>query len=151
MKTTTTEEKPQLEINIPSSEISVTLNQKEDPVVLNDLETTSSTTTKETVTEKKRLSIFDNPIFCGCLLILAGIAIAFQAGKKRDLFICFSLNPLLIFRSIIVGCNATLNRYGGRSFSSVITFSIAVLCCIVFFFVDVTVGKRPLPTSHVRG
>ncbi|KAI9339256.1 hypothetical protein BD770DRAFT_400318 [Pilaira anomala] len=116
-----TEEKPQLEINIPSSsELSVTLNQKEDLVVINNLETT---TTKE----RKGLSIVDNPIFCGCLLVLAGIAIAFQAG-----------------------CNATLNRYGGRSFSSVITFSIAVLCCIVFFFFDVTVGKRPLPTSHVK-
>ncbi|KAI8645717.1 hypothetical protein BD408DRAFT_440740 [Parasitella parasitica] len=97
--------------------------------VCNDIELghqLAKTSTAESV-QKKVKKILDKPIFFGFLLILSGIAIAFQAG-----------------------CNATLNRYGGRGFSAVISFSVAVACCLIFFAVDVTVGKRPLPSDHVR-
>ncbi|GAA5815484.1 hypothetical protein MFLAVUS_008996 [Mucor flavus] len=118
-----TEVKSQLEINIPSSESSVTRNQKNEHTLGTEL---TRTTTLESAREKMQ-TLLDNPIFSGFLLIMAGIAIAFQAG-----------------------CNATLNRYGGRSFSSVISFSLGVVCCLIFFTVDVTIGKTPLPNDHVK-
>ncbi|KAI8991119.1 hypothetical protein BDF20DRAFT_842762 [Mycotypha africana] len=77
--------------------------------------------------EKEKMSLLDNNIFCGFLLILAGFAIAFQAG-----------------------CNATLNRYGGRSFSSVMSFSTGAVCCLIFFAFDIGLAKTPLPNDHVK-
>jgi transporter family-2 protein len=49
-----------------------------------------------------------------------------------------------------LGCNATLNRYGGRAFSSVVSFSVGVVCCLIFFAIDVTVGNTPLPNDHLK-
>ncbi|KAI8876724.1 DUF606-domain-containing protein [Backusella circina FSU 941] len=69
----------------------------------------------------------DNYYLSAFLLIVAGICIAFQAG-----------------------CNATLNQYGGRSFSAVISFSVGVVCCLIFFGLDVTVADTPLPNDYVK-
>jgi hypothetical protein len=84
------------------------------------------TSTVQTV-HKKMTDLLGNPFFSGVLLILAGSAIAFQAG-----------------------CNATLNKYGGRAFSSVISFSVGVGCCLIFFAFDVTVAGTPVPNNYVR-
>lgn len=137
-----TEVKSQLEINIPSSESSVTRNQKDEHTLGTEL---TRTTTLESAREKMQ-TLLDNPIFSGFLLIMAGIAIAFQAGKKYHTFY-YTLNQVNLY---VTGCNATLNRYGGRSFSSVISFSLGVVCCLIFFAVDVTIGKIPLPNDHVK-
>ncbi|CAO0796789.1 unnamed protein product [Mucor circinelloides] len=95
----------------------------------NDVELGHQLTRTSTIqsVQKKMTDLLDNPIFSGFLLILAGVAIAFQAG-----------------------CNATLNRYGGRAFSSVVSFGVGVACCLIFFAVDVTVGNTPLPNDRVR-
>ncbi|KAI8057563.1 uncharacterized protein B0P05DRAFT_591258 [Gilbertella persicaria] len=82
--------------------------------------------TKESV--KKAVNFtFNGPVFAGLLLVLAGAAIAFQAG-----------------------CNATLNHYGGRAFSSVISFAVGATCCLLFFLIDSTVGKTPLPNAKIK-
>ncbi|KAI9472361.1 MAG: hypothetical protein EXX96DRAFT_583781 [Benjaminiella poitrasii] len=97
---------------------------------LEDIESNQHSLTRTSTiqsAQKKMSDLLDNPIFTVFLLILAGISIAFQAG-----------------------CNATLNRYGGRSFSSVISFSTGVVCCLIFFALDVTIAKTPLPTDNVR-
>ncbi|CEP12635.1 hypothetical protein [Parasitella parasitica] len=98
-------------------------------VVCNDVELGHQLAKTSTIqsAQKTMKKLLDKPIFFGLLMVLAGIAIAFQAG-----------------------CNATLNRYGGRGFSSVISFSVAAACCLIFFAVDVTIGKRQLPNDHVR-
>jgi hypothetical protein len=54
-------ERSRAEIHIPSSEEAVTQNQNY---------------------EARLHKMLDNPIFPACLLILAGISIAFQAGKE---------------------------------------------------------------------
>ncbi|KAL7315249.1 hypothetical protein PS15m_006721 [Mucor circinelloides] len=70
--------------------------------------------------------LLDNQVFSGFLLVAAGCTLALQSG-----------------------CNATLTRYGGRSFSSVMSFSVGLLCCFIFFGVDVGALGTPLPTDHV--
>lgn len=82
--------------------------------------------TLETI-QKKVTTLLDNPLVPGALMILAGMTVAFQAG-----------------------CNATLNRYGGRAFSSVISFAVGVACCLIFFVFDVTVNKTPPPNDRVK-
>ncbi|KAL9543919.1 hypothetical protein PS6_009020 [Mucor atramentarius] len=72
--------------------------------------------------------LLDNQVFSGFLLVAAGCTLALQSG-----------------------CNATLTRYGGRSFSSVMSFSVGLLCCFIFFGVDVGALGTPLPTDHVLG
>ncbi|KAI8356162.1 hypothetical protein BD560DRAFT_406720 [Blakeslea trispora] len=86
----------------------------------------SRVTTAESVKKVFKFT-FDSPYFAGLLLIAAGAAIAFQAG-----------------------CNATLNRYGGRAFSSVVSFSVGTACCLMFFAIDSTVGKMPLPDNRLK-
>ncbi|KAI8376355.1 uncharacterized protein BYT42DRAFT_574305 [Radiomyces spectabilis] len=83
--------------------------------------------TPEPENKNKKTGLLQNPYFCGFLLILAGCAIAVQAG-----------------------CNATLNRYGGRSFSSVVTFVMAAICCFIFFVVDLSFLGTPRPTSRLK-
>jgi hypothetical protein len=53
-----------------------------DPV--NDVELGHQLTRTSTIqsVQKKMTTLLDNPIFSGFLLILAGVTIAFQAGKK---------------------------------------------------------------------
>ncbi|KAI8983467.1 hypothetical protein BDB01DRAFT_124971 [Pilobolus umbonatus] len=93
-----------------------------------NIEEKSQTSTKISILSlQKAMSILDQPAVSIVLLVLAGMALAFQAG-----------------------CNATLNRYGGRAFSSVISFSTGITCCLIFFALDVTVGKTPLPDDHVK-
>ncbi|CAO3692801.1 unnamed protein product [Rhizopus stolonifer] len=79
------------------------------------------------IEKKKMASVLDSVVFAGFLIVLGGICIAFQAG-----------------------CNATLNKYGGRSFSSVVSFSTGTLCCLIFFLIDIYAVKTPLPTEHVK-
>ncbi|KAI8061450.1 hypothetical protein BC940DRAFT_310371 [Gongronella butleri] len=66
--------------------------------------------------------LLSNVIFSGFLLILAGITLALQAG-----------------------CNAMLTRYGGRSFSAVVSFFVGTLVCLIFFGIDVGVLGTPMP------
>lgn len=117
-----------------------------DPV--NDVELGHQLTRTSTIqsVQKKMTTLLDNPIFSGFLLILAGVTIAFQAGKK----VLFNVYWYLFILIPKLGCNATLNRYGGRAFSSVVSFSVGVACCLIFFAVDVTVGNTPLPNDRVR-
>ncbi|KAI8886158.1 DUF606-domain-containing protein [Backusella circina FSU 941] len=82
---------------------------------------------KPTGIKGKIKGFFGIRLFSGILMILAGVAIAFQAG-----------------------CNATLNKYGGRSFSSVCTFSIAAVCSCLFFIFDILVLKTPPPSGKLR-
>jgi transporter family-2 protein len=49
-----------------------------------------------------------------------------------------------------IGCNATLKKYGGRSFSAVISFSVGLICCLIFFGVDVGALSTPLPTETLK-
>ncbi|KAG2214329.1 uncharacterized protein EV154DRAFT_475631 [Mucor mucedo] len=72
-------------------------------------------------------TLLNNTIFSGFLLIVAGCTLALQAG-----------------------CNATLTRYGGRSFSSFVNFTVGLLSCFIFFGIDIGALHTPLPTSHVE-
>lgn len=85
--------------------------------------------------------LLSNTVFSGFLLILAGFSLALQSGNNLHMLIFF-----FIYKRII-GCNATLTRYGGRSFSSVMSFSSGVLCCLIFFGVDIGALGTPLPTA----
>lgn len=49
---------------------------------------------------------------------------------------------------LFTGCNATLTRYGGRSFSSVISFFVGSICCCIFFGIDVGAVHTPLPVGQ---
>ncbi|KAI9265824.1 hypothetical protein EDC94DRAFT_604193 [Helicostylum pulchrum] len=71
--------------------------------------------------------LLDNMVFSGFLLIAAGCTLALQSG-----------------------CNATLTRYGGRSFSALMSFSIGLLCCFIFFGIDIGALGTPLPTEVVK-
>ncbi|OAD69469.1 hypothetical protein PHYBLDRAFT_172109 [Phycomyces blakesleeanus NRRL 1555(-)] len=62
------------------------------------------------------------PIFSVLSLICAGCALAIQSA-----------------------CNATLTRYGTRSFTSVFSFGSGLILCTIFFLVDIFILKRPLP------
>ncbi|KAI9364737.1 hypothetical protein BD770DRAFT_378855 [Pilaira anomala] len=73
------------------------------------------------------VDLLDNSIFSGFLLIVAGCTLALQSG-----------------------CNATLTRYGGRSFSVVMSFTVGLLCCFIFFGIDVGALGTPLPTEAVK-
>lgn len=64
---------------------SVTQDQSQEE---NNIGTELTRTTTLQSVQKKMTDILDNPIFAGFLLILAGIAIAFQAGTS---FICLPL------------------------------------------------------------
>ncbi|CAO3607526.1 unnamed protein product [Mucor hiemalis] len=129
---TTKEEEVGIDIpDLPTSKYSNSSTHNQSSVTQEQVEDNIGTELSRTSTlqsvQKKMTDILDNPIFAGFLLILAGIAIAFQAG-----------------------CNATLNRYGGRAFSSVISFGVGVACCLIFFAFDVTVGKTPPPNDYVK-
>jgi hypothetical protein len=50
--------------------------------------------------------------------------------------------------TLLLGCNATLTRYGGRSFSSVISFLFGTLCCLIFFGIDIGALRTPLPDTQ---
>ncbi|CAO3597142.1 unnamed protein product [Absidia cylindrospora] len=69
--------------------------------------------------------LLSNIVFSGFLIIVAGITLALQAG-----------------------CNATLTRYGGRSFSSVISFLFGSFCCLIFFGIDIGGLHTPLPDTQ---
>ncbi|CAO3618341.1 unnamed protein product [Mucor hiemalis] len=71
--------------------------------------------------------LLDNAIFSGFLLIVAGCTLALQSG-----------------------CNASLKKYGGRSFSAVISFALGTICCLIFFGVDVGALGTPLPNSALK-
>lgn len=71
--------------------------------------------------------LLDNTIFSGFLLIIAGCTLALQSG-----------------------CNAALKRYGGRSFSAVISFAVGTVCCLIFFAVDVGALGTPLPSDVLK-
>ncbi|KAI8366653.1 uncharacterized protein BYT42DRAFT_587397 [Radiomyces spectabilis] len=71
--------------------------------------------------------LLSNPIFSGFLLVTAGCTLALQAG-----------------------CNATLTRYGGRSFSGVMSFSTGVICCLIFFAIDINALHTPLPDETLK-
>lgn len=47
------------------------------------------------------------------------------------------------------GANATLNKYGGRSFAATISFATGLLAVLVFFAIDVTALGTPLPTAKL--
>ncbi|KAI7898531.1 uncharacterized protein BX663DRAFT_524462 [Cokeromyces recurvatus] len=100
-------------------------HQEEDFEINNNNELTRTSTLQSV--QKKMTNLLDNIVFAAFLIIIAGACVAFQAG-----------------------CNATLNRYGGRSFSSVISFSVGLICCLLFFTFDITLAKTPLPTEHVK-
>ncbi|ORX62135.1 hypothetical protein DM01DRAFT_1403834 [Hesseltinella vesiculosa] len=68
--------------------------------------------------------LLSNVVFSGFLLILAGITLALQSGA-----------------------NATLNRYGGRSFAAVISFVFGTLASLIFFAVDVGGHFTPAPNA----
>ncbi|CAO3626541.1 unnamed protein product [Cunninghamella blakesleeana] len=70
--------------------------------------------------------LLTNVIFSGFLIISAGVTLATQAG-----------------------CNASFSKNGGgRSFSSVMSFFIGTLCCLIFFGIDVGATGTPLPDLH---
>ncbi|KAI8640534.1 hypothetical protein BD408DRAFT_434179 [Parasitella parasitica] len=71
--------------------------------------------------------LLDNQIFSGFLLVAAGCTLALQSG-----------------------CNATLTRYGGRSFSAVMSFSIGLMGCLIFFGIDVGALDTPLPSETLK-
>ncbi|KAI9303699.1 hypothetical protein BJ944DRAFT_241220 [Cunninghamella echinulata] len=77
--------------------------------------------TPTTTIDKKKLLF--GKITAVCLMILSGCCIALQAGV-----------------------NAKLNRTGGRSFASVISFAVGLACCIAFFIFDMIVFKTPPPS-----
>ncbi|KAL0080360.1 hypothetical protein J3Q64DRAFT_1759678 [Phycomyces blakesleeanus] len=74
------------------------------------------------------VDLLSNSVFTSVLLVTGGCTIALQAG-----------------------CNGTLNRYIGRSASSVWSFTTGVLGCLVFFAIDVTRLGTPLPSESLRG
>lgn len=76
---------------------------------------------------KKQMDLLSNPIFSGFLLIVAGCALAIQAGA-----------------------NANLNKYGGRSFATVISFLTGLIVVLLFFVIDVTALRTPLPNSNLK-
>ncbi|KAJ2956188.1 hypothetical protein NQZ79_g7912 [Umbelopsis isabellina] len=80
--------------------------------------------TKEKI--KKKMDLLGNPYFSCFLLIVAGCCLAVQAGA-----------------------NATLNKYGGRSFAATISFATGLLAVLIFFAIDVTALGTPLPTSKL--
>ncbi|KAI8475896.1 MAG: hypothetical protein J3K34DRAFT_517058 [Monoraphidium minutum] len=50
------------------------------------------------------------------------------------------------------GVNATLGAHGGQAFASVISFATGLVCCLVFFAIDVAGRGTPLPTAaSLRG
>ncbi|KAI8090142.1 uncharacterized protein B0P05DRAFT_529532 [Gilbertella persicaria] len=71
--------------------------------------------------------ILNNVIFSGFLLVLAGFSLALQSG-----------------------CNATLSRYSSRSFSTVVSFTLGLLCCLIFFGIDIGSLGTPLPNDKVK-
>ncbi|KAI9287086.1 hypothetical protein BC943DRAFT_359009 [Umbelopsis sp. AD052] len=76
---------------------------------------------------KKQMDLLSNPIFSGFLLIVAGCALAIQAGA-----------------------NANLNKYGGRSFATVVSFLTGLIVVLLFFVIDVTALRTPLPNSNLK-
>lgn len=147
---TTKEEQVGIDIpDLPTSKYSNSSTHNQSSVTQEQVEDNIGTELSRTSTlqsvQKKMTDILDNPIFAGFLLILAGIAIAFQAGKSNILQL-----RKIYSKICTIGCNATLNRYGGRAFSSVISFGVGVACCLIFFAFDVTVGKTPPPNDYVK-
>ncbi|CAO3617806.1 unnamed protein product [Cunninghamella echinulata] len=70
--------------------------------------------------------LLSNVIFSGFLIISAGVTLALQAG-----------------------CNASFSKNGGgRSFSSVMSFFVGTLCCLVFFGIDIGAIHTPLPNHE---
>jgi bacterial/archaeal transporter family-2 protein len=51
----------------------------------------------------------------------------------------------------ILGANANLNKYGGRSFATVISFLTGLGVVLLFFIIDVTALRTPLPNSNLKG
>ncbi|GAB5591639.1 hypothetical protein Unana1_06539 [Umbelopsis nana] len=76
---------------------------------------------------KPKMDLLGNPYFSTFLLIVAGCALAIQAGA-----------------------NASLNKYGGRSFATVISFAVGLVVVLLFFAIDVTALRTPLPTSNLK-
>ncbi|KAI8140559.1 hypothetical protein BJV82DRAFT_623076 [Fennellomyces sp. T-0311] len=64
--------------------------------------------------------------FAGFLLITGGASLALQAG-----------------------CNSRLAKAGGRTFSPVYSFASGLICCFIFFAIDVTALGTPLPNNNV--
>jgi len=75
----------------------------------------------------KKMDLLGNVYFSGFLLIVAGCALAMQAGV-----------------------NARLNVYGGRSFATVVSFAVGLVLVLIFFAIDVTALNTPLPTANVK-
>lgn len=50
----------------------------------------------------------------------------------------------------ILGANANLNKYGGRSFATVVSFLTGLAVVLIFFAIDVTALHTPLPNSNVK-
>ncbi|KAI8890740.1 hypothetical protein K501DRAFT_328323 [Backusella circina FSU 941] len=71
--------------------------------------------------------LLDNTVFSGFLLIAAGCTLAVQSG-----------------------CNANMTKFGGRSFSALLSFTFGTLCCLIFFGIDVSALHTPLPTEMIK-
>ncbi|GAA5796625.1 hypothetical protein HPULCUR_001998 [Helicostylum pulchrum] len=128
-----TEEKSQLEINIPSSESSVTRNQKNEHTLGTEL---TRTTTLESAREKMQ-TLLDNPIFSGFLLIMAGIAIAFQAAAPWYAWIGGILGAYYVIINIL-----TVPRLGAATVLSIFVCAQIIMACLIDHFALVGVAKR---------
>ncbi|CAO3683757.1 unnamed protein product [Umbelopsis vinacea] len=105
---------------------------------LNESDSSSSIRSNNTVVEdsldtaeqektEQKMDLLSNPYFSAFLLIVAGCALAIQAGA-----------------------NANLNKYGGRSFATVVSFLVGLVVVLIFFAVDITALGTPLPSSNLR-
>ncbi|ORZ01223.1 hypothetical protein BCR43DRAFT_486575 [Syncephalastrum racemosum] len=71
--------------------------------------------------------LLSNIVFSGFLIIVGGFCLALQAGV-----------------------NSALARYGGRTFSPCISFGSGLICCIIFFAIDVTALHTHLPDARLK-
>jgi transporter family-2 protein len=52
---------------------------------------------------------------------------------------------------IYLGCNAKMTKFGGRSFSALLSFTLGTLCCLIFFGIDIGALDTPLPSELIKG
>lgn len=60
------------------------------------------------------------------------------------------MNLFIDWYGVLLGVNASLNKYGGRSFATVISFAVGLVVVLLFFAIDVTALRTPLPTSNLK-